>query len=470
MFLKKTLVAALLTTFVAGTFTLTSCEKKPVKDNLKKDSLAKIDAKDKKDSLSDKTDEKNEDETTQDTPNGSYEGTSSRKTLKTLKADPKFDEVATYLAGLPSKEKNSDLEVSAAWKSYASASNSKWNNLKNGKFAKMRPWAKEYLAEPRKLEGLVFYPFSGADFIHADAFFPDADEYLLIGLEPIGTYPTTEKINKNAAAYFNGLNQAMYFLVEYSFFRTLSMADDLTGRRVAAIDGTLPLLLTFMKNLGHDILYYDRVAIDNSGKMVSESNYKKPAGKDETIYGTRLYFKDTKDKNNANAKTKILHYFGTDISDSGLKKNPHMATFLQSLRPNTTYLKSASYLMHNDYFSTIRNAILDNTKFLVQDDSGMPIRFLPENKWDNTYFGAYTGPIPLFSGRYQKDLRTAYTKDVKSIKPLPFGIGYMFREGTSNIMMAKRIKGTEKNKEAKVKAVVEVEEKKETKKDKKPTK
>ena len=442
---------------------LTSCEKKPVKDNLKKDSLDKKEIK--KDSLSDKKEEtKEEEETTQSASSGSYEGTSSRKTLKTFKTDPKFDEVATYLAGLPSKEKNSDLEVSAAWKSYAAASNGKWDKLKNGKFAKMRPWAKEYLAEPRKLEGLVFYPFSGADFIHADAFFPDADEYLLIGLEPIGTYPTVEKINKNANAYFNGLNQAMYFLVEYSFFRTLSMADDLTGRRVAAIDGTLPLLLTFMKNLGHDILYYDRVAIDNSGKMVSESNYKKPAGKDATIYGTRIYFKDNK---GAEGKTKILHYFGTDISDSGLKKNPHMATFLQSLKPNTTYLKSASYLMHNDYFSTIRNAILDNTKFLVQDDSGMPIRFLPENKWENTYFGAYTGPIPLFSGRYQKDLRKEYTKDVKSLKPLPFGIGYMFREGTSNIMMAKRVKGTEKDKEPKVKPT---DDKKEVKKEKEVTK
>ena len=64
----------------------------------------------------------------------------------------------------------------------------------------------------------------------------------------------------------------------------------------------------------------------------------------------------------------------------------------------------------------------------------MPIKFVDRNKWDITLFGSYYAPIPLFRNRVQIDLRQAY-KD-GNVKPLPFGIGYQYRKGTSNLMLA----------------------------------
>jgi hypothetical protein len=48
------------------------------------------------------------------------------------------------------------------------------------------------------------------------------------------------------------------------------------------------------------------------------------------------------------------------------------------------------------------------------------------------------GPISLFRNRYQTAMRDAY-KNKENVKPLPFGIGYQFREGSSNLMLAKKI-------------------------------
>lgn len=48
-----------------------------------------------------------------------------------------------------------------------------------------------------------------------------------------------------------------------------------------------------------------------------------------------------------------------------------------------TYLKGASYLLHRNSFSLIRNIILDQSEQVIQDDSGVPFKwFLKEDtKW-----------------------------------------------------------------------------------------
>lgn len=101
---------------------------------------------------------------------------------------------------------------------------------------------------------------------------------------------------------------------------------------------------------------------------------------------------------------------------------PEFIPFVQRLGKINSYTKSATYLMYKDYFSIIRNAILDQSKYYVQDDSGMPIRFLPDSIWHNTYYGYYTSPIAMFSMHAQPALREIYN-DSSRAKPLPFGIG-----------------------------------------------
>ncbi|MDX1904291.1 MAG: hypothetical protein SFU27_09045, partial [Thermonemataceae bacterium] len=144
-------------------------------------------------------------------------------------------------------------------------------------------------------------------------------------------------------------------------------------------------------------------------------------------------------------KIRSITYYSVNIADEGLSNRPEFKKYLESLDITVTYLKAASYLMYsveaigkNYNFKDIRDVILKNSQYVVQDDSGMPLYNFPDNKWDKTFFGVYAGPISLFSNRYQTAMREAF-KNKDKVKPLPFGIGYQFREGSSNLMLAKKV-------------------------------
>jgi hypothetical protein len=83
--------------------------------------------------------------------------------------------------------------------------------------------------------------------------------------------------------------------------------------------------------------------------------------------------------------------------------------------------------------------ILDESEYILQDDSGIPVPYFDTTKWDLTFYGNYTRPIPLFTARHQEDLYDIYSGNKGyNIKPLPFGIGYKFRKGTSNMMLGSK--------------------------------
>jgi len=109
------------------------------------------------------------------------------------------------------------------------------------------------------------------------------------------------------------------------------------------------------------------------------------------------------------------------------------------IAPCATMLKSASYLMHNDNkrYTKIRTAILNSSDFIIQDDSGIPLRYFNKNEWTLAFHGVYAQPIKLFNNRHQPDLKQAYTA---STGVLPFSYGYAYKKGKSNVLTASRIK------------------------------
>ena len=86
--------------------------------------------------------------------------------------------------------------------------------------------------------------------------------------------------------------------------------------------------------------------------------------------------------------------------------------------------------MHNAHFSKVREFILASSDMIVQDDSGIPLRYFASEKWDSAFYGNYEGPIKLFANRYQDDLRLAYAT---SGSALGVGIGYDHQAKKSNI-------------------------------------
>jgi hypothetical protein len=82
----------------------------------------------------------------------------------------------------------------------------------------------------------------------------------------------------------------------------------------------------------------------------------------------------------------------------------------------------------------VRGFLLDQSATIAQDDSGIPITFFDEEKWNVQPFGKYLGPIDLFKQNFQPKLKELYDKG--SPVPLEFGIGYRWYPHQSNWIVA----------------------------------
>jgi hypothetical protein len=254
----------------------------------------------------------------------------------------------------------------------------------------------------------------------------------MIGLEPVGSLPDFKKeISDSLDFYFNKVNKSLNTILQFSFFRTASMSKDIKN---AEVDGTVHLLFLFLKRTGNSICSAKPVIIDSLGNTVFLNSFKELKRNKSITKGVEIKFRD---KNN---KPKEVLYFSLNATDASLKYNNGIIAYLKSMGTINTYLKSASYLMHNSYFSVVRSIILNQSEHVVQDDSGIAFRYFlnDNNKWDYSFFGQYLKPIPRFSGYYQKVLDSLYRKE--GSKPIGFGIGYNFRDKNSNFMIASKKK------------------------------
>ena len=59
-----------------------------------------------------------------------------------------------------------------------------------------------------------------------------------------------------------------------------------------------------------------------------------------------------------------------------------------------------------------------------------------EDTWSLQPFGRYTRPIPVFARNYQSRLKALFDQSKPAV--LDFGIGYKWRAGQSNLMLATR--------------------------------
>jgi len=339
----------------------------------------------------------------------------------------KYNDVSRFIAGLQPAEGNTiNLELyNESWKIYAANQDKKWTQLNDDHFKAMHAFTDVELKGIFGNNDTLFYPFSGPDFLNATTFFPSAKTYVMLALEPPGTLPNLDTLKKDSLNnYFNSINKSLHAILNFSFFRTLSMEDDFATKE---LNGAVQLISIFMQRSGHSIQSIEEISIDSLGKIIYNNNPTFSSG----TKGIHL-----KCINNKTKALKEVYYFSCDISDLGLSKNKRLQALLNQLPNVTTYLKSASYLLHKPYFSVIRKTILEKSKYVLQDDSGIPVRFYNASIWNHQYYGTYDAPINLFRNFLQKDLKIAYDSIEKStIKPLNFGIGYDYKLNESNLML-----------------------------------
>ncbi|MES2140246.1 MAG: hypothetical protein V4511_11115 [Bacteroidota bacterium] len=378
-----------------------------------------------------------------------------------------YNDNARFIAGLKSEEGSdfSKFEKNQDWKQYAAWYNNTWARLEKGPLQKTKSWAEQELVfnnpslvsqknnSNQSQAPTIFYPFSGADFLYATTLFPAAEQYIMIGLEPVGKVPDIRKIPVDFwENYFLALRTAQDDILTASFFKTKDMKVDF---RIQELKGTLPILMIFLTRTGNKIITVEPVQINDSGKVVESSLEKIANHQFSQMNGIRITFeKDNEqaadsinlknDGKNENVQ-KTLYYFSIDLSDNSLIKKPHFESFMNSFGEVITFIKSASYLMHQNDFSMIRKSILNHSSILLQDDSGIPLKYFAdkgpnglEQTWSElTFYGAYKEPIRLFKNFYQEDLKKNYADTTKT-KPLLFRIGYQTPTNKSNLLLAKK--------------------------------
>jgi hypothetical protein len=276
----------------------------------------------------------------------------------------------------------------------------------------------------------VFYPFSGADFIHAYYLYPNASEYFMSAIENIGDIVDVSKLKKvEFFEYVKDFDTVMRDIYMRSYFITKNMEDDFSKK--TKINGVLPILLWSAAMTNHDIIHVKYFIVDTN----FEKKYVDISAKAKNKLSVEIKLFDK-----TNNRFQLLNYYSADLSNRGLRKSSKSISFLKDYVSNASngFVKSASYLMHYDStFSTIQQLVLNKNKYFVQDDTGVPFKKFDLSKWNIELYGIYEKPIKDFSeSLYQKQLDDAYKNSAYYKGGLKFSLGYHWSSKNQNQLVA----------------------------------
>jgi hypothetical protein len=302
------------------------------------------------------------------------------------------DAMARWLAGMPAPA----MPATPEWLAYARAEDLRWKRAAT-RVAVMQEWSARELTPLLPADRPVFYPFAGPDALYACALFGGAPRLVLVGLEPVFAPPDPTRPPQR---YFDRLGAALSDLHRLTFFRTHAMQTDFKE------DGVLGALLATIARLG--------------GKVTSIETKASPA---TAHIGWTT----------PNGLARRLDYLQVDLANAGWKAHPEPLAAIRAMAPYVTFVKAASFLLREPRFSALRQALLDDSAVVVQDDTGIPFRTF-DGRWTMRFFGRYEAPGSPFEDQEEPDLRAAFEKRARS--PLPFGLGYHIDAQHSNLTVA----------------------------------
>ena len=341
----------------------------------------------------------------------------------------KLNSAARLISGLPlPPAAQYAFARTPAWKEHSEFMRAAWARLNDRQVAAMTAWRDAQLSQTCPAGKTLMYPFSGPDFFNAYWLFPGCETIVMFGLEHIGDVPNIAAMNEQAMLrLLADVRAAMTSFLERNYFITGSMAKQL---RTSQLHGVLPVFMLSMALAGVDIV---RIVPHALAPLAHTD--APPGGKPmRELKGVTIEFRAP-----GSHTTQRVHYFSVDATDRGLAHYPEFLAFVRNLTPTTTFIKSASYLLHGGNFSQMRGALLDISDVVVQDDSGLPYAMLDQRGWRMQLHGQYGRPIPPFRGAFQDGLDRAYKAQHPA--PLPFTFGYQyrdFRDARSNLMVARR--------------------------------
>ncbi len=364
-------------------------------------------------------------------PSGDAGTAAPVSTLAPPSIDRALDDRFAFAAGLPVESRScAEWREEVPWKDFADLAGKAWAEFHSAVLRPMSVWSDEVLRSAREHSSALFYPFGGPDFATARWLFPEAAKTVLMGLEPVGNLPDFGRASPEwRGEFFADLGELVSDFLKRGYFITMHMNDIFARGRV---DGALPVIGFFLKRGECSIVDVKRLSPDDSGGW-NETPYERLAKRPRRPYGVKIDYLGPGD-----AAPRSVYYFSCDLENKAFPEESALHGFFETLGAMTTFVKSGSYLLHWNNFSTVRKLILERSLFVLQDDTAIPYRFFKGRGWEVRLFGRYATPVKDFTNVEQKDLRAAYENPETAVKPLPFHFGYRWLTQVDNLLLAER--------------------------------
>jgi hypothetical protein len=333
---------------------------------------------------------------------------------------PPVNDEARFLAGLPGRPDGpyAALEQTSTWKAHRKELDQEWKKLEARRLAKARAWAPVELwplLEPRL--PLVYF-FGGPDSITPQVLYPEAPTLVLCGLERTGEQLDLRQLSpRDLERALASLRTTIRTTVDMSYFITSQMGADMLR---SPLKGVLPVLLLFLARDGQEVQEVTAITFDDQGQILTGTGA--PAH-------WRIRFHAP-----GSEVVRELYYFKLDLSNPAAEQTPGFFRFLEGLGPANSLLKAASFILHDRHFSLARDHLLAHSASILEDDSGVPFKFLKGGGWELTYFGRYFPPQGDFEKHVQEDLARAFSAGHP--RPLPFATGYKHSGPSSHLVLA----------------------------------
>ena len=314
-----------------------------------------------------------------------------------------LDETARLLAGLPVTGALAGFTQDVRWQGHAAAMDKAWKTKEYFQLGPIASWMDAHAGEYYRSSDTMYYMFGGPDFLYAYTFFPNANTYILAGLEPVGQVPDLTQMSPDMlTANLGALRNSMSTLLITHYFVTEEMKSEL-GR--GNVSGTLPILYVFLARLGCTVLDTTYVHSPAEGVKITFSH---------------------------GSGSQTLYYFKTDLSGG----NSAFLRWCAAHGSGVSLVKAASYLMHGEGFSGVRNFLLEHSSFIVQDDSGIPLRAFNKG-WALEFYGRFIPHGEKFGKYDQQALAEIYRRNPPPPE-LGFAFGYWWQAERGILMLARR--------------------------------
>lgn len=339
-----------------------------------------------------------------------------------------YTNLANVIAGKGSADADflADITSSKAYETHKAAMTTTWGRYRASDVDVIRRWSKENLQQS---VDTVFYPFGGPDFNYLASFFPDCRYSILVGLEGVGKLPFMDKLSKERCAeVLTGIRAIISSNVGLSYFHTtLNLEEALDPY----LKGTMPVIMMYAALHGYEVITVNPVKISADGTLAYVNPDK--------------VFAHTMDKGDGDGFEMLyrlpgergarkLYYLCTDLSDEVFPNSGMSKVIEKNLKGKLTFLKVASYLLHEEEFSEVRKSLLDNSKIILSGPSGMPYSAYDKSIWNLKLFGKYLAPVPQYVDYQQEDLKAFY----KSEKPMPIDFRFDYHSSASFILATKK--------------------------------